>query len=207
MYNMLIVDNLIIDWTPKAGSLCVCRMVFESMGLLEEALQYHPWLHEYRADVFYRRYGRVNNKILSKNEHVRIKFVRNPYHRAVSSYTHLPLVLEDLGVEENPYESFSDFLKAVKGGELADSHWRCQYQSFEHTYGFDEIIKVENIYDEVERLNKKYKLNWKYVSGSDHHRNSSYEDFYDEETQALVEEIYADDFEAYGYQRKGILRK
>ena len=47
----LLDNKFIFAWTPKGGCTTVTKMVFDAMGILDEALEYHPWVHEYRSKV------------------------------------------------------------------------------------------------------------------------------------------------------------
>jgi hypothetical protein len=83
--NMLLVNNIfLVDWTEKAGCTIVCKMFFDVMGILQEALDYNSWIHNYRQDKFYEKFGKVTEDMLSGDKFVKMKFVRNPYTRAVS---------------------------------------------------------------------------------------------------------------------------
>ncbi len=222
--NMLLVNNIfIVDWTEKAGCTIVCKMFFDVMGILQEALDYNSWIHNYRQDKFYEKFGKVTEDMLSGDKFVKMKFVRNPYTRAVSSY---------FAANENNkqylkgYEhldlSFYDFLLLVKQKKIVNDHWRTQYQEIESRFNFDEIIKIENIKQEVKRLNQKYSLNLQLHTHSSHHhkkdKNKSefvgrkkyseleisstipdYRNFYDDETKLLVSEIYEKDLKTYKY--------
>ncbi|ABG53420.1 hypothetical protein Tery_4433 [Trichodesmium erythraeum IMS101] len=222
--NMLLVNNIfIVDWTEKAGCTIVCKMFFDVMGILQEALDYNSWIHNYRQDKFYEKFGKVTEDMLSGDKFVKMKFVRNPYTRAVSSY---------FAANENNkqylkgYEhldlSFYDFLLLVKQKKIVNDHWRTQYQEIESRFNFDEIIKIENIEQEVKRLNQKYSLNLQLHTHSSHHhkkdKNKSefvgrkkyseleisgtipdYRNFYDDETKLLVSEIYEKDLKTYKY--------
>ena len=80
------------------------------MGLLEEALAFHPWIHCYRMKVFYdsdRYKAAVEDFFQSPLSYRVIKFVRSPFKRAVSSYVH---VLQN--AERN-----SDLVETLVGAE------------------------------------------------------------------------------------------
>src|SRR5438128_9625634 len=65
-------------------------MMLRHMGLLEEAKDYHYWVHKYRSEVFYRKHGFVDlNRHLLSGKYFVFKVIRNPYDRAVSSYLHV----------------------------------------------------------------------------------------------------------------------
>ena len=73
MLNALILceppndKKIVADWTAKAGCTIAMKMLFTYMNVLEEALAYkHPrkWVHDFRQDVYYDRYGRVTEEIM-----------------------------------------------------------------------------------------------------------------------------------------------
>ena len=35
------------------------KMLFNYMNVLDEALEYNPWVHNYRMHVYYDKFGRV----------------------------------------------------------------------------------------------------------------------------------------------------
>ena len=49
--------NILIDWTPKSGCTTVCKMIFKYLGILDEALKYSKWIHDYRMHKYYNKYG------------------------------------------------------------------------------------------------------------------------------------------------------
>jgi hypothetical protein len=219
---MLLMDNFIIDWSEKSGCTVVCKMIFKEMGILDEALEFHSWIHQFRNQVFYDRYGRVSMDMLRLNEHVKMKFVRNPYTRAVSSYMAAEF-FRRTGYKEVGDISFLEFLNQVKNEELVDAHWRVQRKLYEDEIELDEIIQIENIHEEAKRLSKKYGLNFETEFTSNHHLTKNkaidtfvgrkkysefynkkfeipdYKCFYDDEIKALVDDIYADDIYGYNY--------
>ena len=98
-------------------------------------------------------------------------------------------------------------------------------QQRDPTLKFDEVIKIENIKKETQRLNKKYNLNLKNFSSSHHHEKlsevkdfflikrdevkrwrdehkgiPSYKSFYNDEIKRMVHEIYKSDIESYKYK-------
>lgn len=222
--NMLLVnDKFLVDWTEKAGCTIVCKMFFDAMGILQESLDYSSWIHDYRQNKFYEKFGRVMEDMLYSDKFVKMKFVRNPYTRAVSSYfTAYDNNKLHLAGFEHLDLSFYDFLLLVKQGKIVNPHWRTQYNEIESSFNFDEIIKIENLEQEVKRLNQKYDLNLKLYTHSKHHREKDtnksefigrkkysefenyqiipdYINFYDDETKLLVSQIYEKDIKTYNY--------
>lgn len=226
--EMLILnDKFIVDWTRKAGCTTITKMVFGAMGILQEALDYDIWVHKYRTDKFHEKFGRVTEDMLSSDKFVKMKFVRNPYTRAVSSYlsAHRSVEVHDYMIDGELIDvSFYRFLELYKQKKLVNSHWTPQYsEDYESKFEFDEIIKIENLSEEVKRLNKKYNLKFHIDPYSRHHHeydedidkfvgktkysnatNSehvpTYEHFYDDEIKMIIQELYKKDFEKYGYE-------
>lgn len=97
--------------TPKAGATVATQVMMRYLGLYEEATAYHPWIHQYRSQVFTKdpehekvscqTHCRKKEKRKTKNgsavvggEHhddddgayFCVKLIRSPLDRAVSSY-------------------------------------------------------------------------------------------------------------------------
>ena len=113
-------------------------------------------------------------------------------------------------------------IKNIRGA----GHFKPQFNKYSANF-FHEIIKVENLTDEVERINKKYNLELNCNFNSSHWKSNyianeevdtkNYSDiswsiieskiqsnelpeynlFYDNESRALVEKIYAQDIKVY----------
>src|SRR2546430_4163633 len=85
-------NKIVLLWSAKAGSVFAIKWMFKHMGLLEEALAFHPWIHCYRMNVFClsdRYKAAVEDFFHSPLSYRVIKFVRSPFKRAVSSYVHV----------------------------------------------------------------------------------------------------------------------
>ena len=224
MLELIIKDRYIIGWSPKAGCTMVIKQWFNEAGILEEALRFSKWVHDFREDKFYKRFGHVNIKHFKSDNYISIKYIRNPYDRVISSYIHcckLPHLLEHKDI------SFYDFLKGlckreipIHGGGL---HWCLQWEKGKK---FDHVIKIENLEEETKKLNEKYGLDLEIFSSSHHHNNKlfevkdffllklsevnawreqnkgvpSYTSFYNDEIRELVLKIYRIDIETNGYK-------
>ncbi len=215
IHHGLKANNVILWVAEKANCTAICHMFFESIGLLDVALQYSSWIHDYRWNVYIKQNMTMLND-LKDEKFIRIKFVRSPYDRAVSSYLHV----------RKRNQSFLDFLKRLSGkdleryGSIENPHVQTQYFREEKQFQWNEIIRVENYCDEVNRINEKYSLNLKCDHVSKHWRKNksippsgifvgdnarvsakdiNYIDFYNDQTRKLVEEIYSVDLANFGY--------
>lgn len=80
--------KLAVLWSAKAGCTFATKWFFYHSGLLEEAMpDGKGWVHEYRSKVFFKQpgYKKIVEQITLPSMRV-VKFVRNPFERAVSSY-------------------------------------------------------------------------------------------------------------------------
>ena len=223
MTDLLINNKYIIRWRPKAGCTSIVKQWFNEIGILEEALKYSPWVHDFRQFVFYERFGKVTSNQLKSNDFIKIQYVRNPYDRAVSSYIHATVHPELINRENI---SFYEFVKGLHEESISINgggrHW-CRQS--DPTVKFNEVIKIENIDKETKRLNEKYNLNLKNFSSSHHHKKllkvkdffllkrdeveiwkrkhkgiPSYKSFYNDEIKHMVYEVYKSDIESYKYE-------
>lgn len=153
----------------------------------------------------------------SASPYFRFSFVRNPYSRALSCYLEKiageqwlrDLRLPELGFHPQDEVSFADFLNRVRVQELRDMdvHWAPQHflLSLRRVqYGF--LGRFENFQGDLRRLVDILSLDvpeelllrrTAHVTSA----ASKLHDYYDDETVALVQEIYGKDFDALGYGR------
>jgi len=97
MASLLVSDMLknsdrkiIMDWSPKAACSIMVAMFFDSMGI-HQGINYTGFVHDYRQEVFYHKYGLVTMEELLDTSWYKFKVVRNPYDRMISSYMHIML--------------------------------------------------------------------------------------------------------------------
>jgi hypothetical protein len=196
------------------------------MDVLEKALKYNQWIHNYRNHHYYAKFGRVNNKLLLSNDIIKIKFVRNPYSRAVSSFLHVMKTNKIKKLFNNEDMSFYEFLLNIKKNIYPNNiHYNLQMINSEKKNTFNHIIKIENLEKEIKNLNKRFNLNLNYDFTSSHHiikkrintnvsdvkfskilEIPNYSSFYDKKTKDLVDEIYNLDIIEYNYTFEEFLK-
>ena len=175
--------KIIMDWSAKTGCTVAVKLFFRHMGLLEDALSYHLWVHEYRMKVFNLQHH-IYIEDLKNPEFYKFKIVRNPYARVVSSYIHMmrhPIMQRPLKRKLLTFSadvSFRQFVKFL--GKIDLSYWDCdphyslQKKFYESEISFDRIIKLENLIPEIDQLNRDKNFNFDLTGlTSDHHINKN----------------------------------
>ena len=212
--------KVVFGWTPKAGCTVVQKMFLDHCGLLEKALALYGCVQHFRCLVLEQEECPPDNKL------VRIKFVRNPYSRAVSSYLCMAYHRNVFRMFDSmDHFSFETFLQYLASGTATwDIHFDKQFYEGE-TY--DKVVRLEKMDEVMPRINEMYglQLNWKFTSHHHYPKDptmeteyqgakdfskvrdpvGSYKAFYNEENRKLVESIYGDDFIHYGYTYQDFL--
>ena len=165
---------LAVLFSPKAGTTFAVKWFFFQEGILDEALAYAKWPHPYRQEVFYQRPDYVKLAAVPSLGPRVVKFVRDPYDRAVSSYLHFcelsqrddpnqaRVVLADIGdhlgrpVGIESSFTFREFVSYLASIDLrvANVHFRTQVSPCERDGLLQEmrIVRIEESRDELPRL-------------------------------------------------------
>lgn len=158
--------DLAILWNAKAGCTFAVKWLYYHEGVLEEARAFAPWPHDYRQQVYCRRpgYDEQVARIPAMGRRA-IKFVRDPFDRAVSGYLffcqwarprevqgHGPMLAaigSHLGrhVGDGDVFTFREFVSFLGSIDLdtADIHIRRQISTCERLGGLPDmtIVRIE----------------------------------------------------------------
>jgi hypothetical protein len=154
--------RIIMDWSPKAGCTIATKMFFRHMGILDEALAYNKWVHEYRMNVFYKNHPVTIEDLINNNIYL-FKIVRNPYQRVVSSYIHtmkypaMHEIIKEKLWGWNADISFNKFVRFLEKIDIhnCDPHYRLQKKFFEYRddLNYNLIVKLEDLAAGVDKVN------------------------------------------------------
>jgi hypothetical protein len=179
--------KLCLFFSAKSGCTFATKWFFYQQGLLDQALAYNKFVHEYRRHIYVKSeiYKNELKHVLS-DDYIRIKLVRSPYTRAVSSYIHA-IKSNHVDTEISTFlnrpltekcrfsfEEFISFLEKT-GVIFCNPHNRIQAlpEELQNKLSFSYIIKLENAMHEFKKLETKLNLkkaDLESLSKSFHHR-------------------------------------
>jgi len=236
-------DKVFVFFSPKAGCTSVVNWCYQNLGILEKVQTFYEenktlWPHHYRVDAYYPEfYGSDWQKTgiatlkrhLSAPENLRIKVVRNPYERIISSYLAFSNNGDGIINRRNLDLSFREFLEYLYHRFNTDPHLNIHLrrqilQEEKDTPGFfHEIIKLEEFNRRIEEINLKHNISLKPMERSSFGHHYRYEgqavsfagetkfsalkdripakhNFYNNKIERMVFEIYREDILAYQYE-------
>lgn len=217
--------KIIYFWSPKSACTSVVKSVLDSMGKLNEALSYSEWVHDYRSEILCgQRMGMVEFR-QQHSDYRKIFFVRNPYDRAASCYSHFTsFVIEKHDIKnEWTQQTFLQFLGFLESSSFPSGKPFRPHSVLYHAYpqlptedcllreSIDDIIKVEDILTnrdifgnlDLDLKPEHFKVGNSYHHFSSYRKGSSrefYKELYQEDgTREMVERLYSSDLEYLGY--------
>jgi len=146
---------------------------------------------------------------------LKFTFVRNPFTRVLSAYLekmrgdkpHKHLILRQLGRFDGEV-TFEEFVDAVAAQPVVqrDHHWKVQWHLLlEGRLRFDVIGSFERFDEDFAAIGRRISPDFpRYVRHERRHAvnaGTALRDHYDARLVEKVRRIYADDFEAFGYDR------
>jgi len=159
-----------VCWSAKSGCTTVLKWFLTQNGLLDEALAYSEWIHDYRHEKLFASNDYLRQcERLFKNSHrdtYIIRVIRDPATRAVSSFLHFVRHGRDVeqwphaalvsewksaaGLQHQPGLSFRQFLMFVIAQQLnasvLDPHFRPQYDARQDSC-VDAYVRLEDLAD------------------------------------------------------------
>ncbi|MGH8501279.1 MAG: sulfotransferase family 2 domain-containing protein [Gammaproteobacteria bacterium] len=146
-----IVDSqhkLVLLWSAKSGCTFAIKWMFDHMGLLQEALAHHSWIHYFRTDKLYKsdaHQASMQDFVDTPEAYRVVKIVRNPFKRALSSYIHASqcgyedahmAVFLSRPVDMNNRYSFREFVAYLETIDLnaCNEHHRLQAHRLERAF-------------------------------------------------------------------------
>jgi len=157
-------------FSAKSACSSVVIWFFYTMGLLEEARNYHEWPHQYRFDKFMPSDSQRATRKIPLDELKFLRVVRDPLIRATSSFRHAlatnyaqKWIEEKIGIntqiEGLSFQQFIDFLEK-ENLDWCDSHHRHQKHPIEEIRPADFLINVseQDLFTELNNFERLMKM-------------------------------------------------
>lgn len=217
--NLFYCDNenkICISFTPRGGCSVSFQQYLDLVGLLKDGLDFNPFIHFYRINIFDPNVNVIDIDKLIKQQFTFIKFIINPYIRAVSIFR----------AQTSHNLSFRQYLRQLINNQTDyfndndKNHYYQQYIPNEEKI-ITKYIKIDkNETFEIKLSNGKlYNLDVNKYTSCHHGKKTdntefcgdlprkvanqrlpkSYKYFYDEEIKQMVDIYYKQDIEHYGY--------
>lgn len=210
-------NKICITFTPRGGCSISFQQYLDLVGLLEDGLNYNPFIHIYRDSVFLKIINKIDiNNLISEN-YVFVKFIMNPYIRAVSIYRaqsshnlsfreYLKLIVSNKMDIFNSNEIFHNQLQYIEGEETIitkyikiDKNETYQITLFDGTPYILDVNKYTSEHHGKKNINNNNFCGDIVKNKVNSNLPSSYKYFYDDEIRKMVEIYYKTDIEKYGY--------
>lgn len=214
-------NKICMTFSPRGGCSIAFQQYLDMVGLLKDGLTYNSFIHSYRCNLLNKVIPFINIENLVDQKYTFIKFIMNPYIRAVSIYR----------AQTSHNLSFRDYLKQLVKNEVGYFNANDKFH-FEPQY----IEGEERIITKYIKINENETYAITLADGSSytvdvnrytsiHHgkknmnnttfcgdlpRDSinknlpaSYKYFYDDEIKSMVDSYYKNDVNKYGFTFEG----
>src|SRR5581483_11093971 len=128
---LLAFKRIALMYTPKCASGKILFWWLEQAGLLNTALRFYAWPHEFEERYRLSREYLSNALAYEPARYRTFKFVRNPILRAVSTFTHFLMFPASFGLPLRPDQhsaSFFEFLEFLKTTDVMERDGHCRPQ-------------------------------------------------------------------------------
>ena len=210
-------NKICITFSPRGGCSISFQQYLDLVGLLKDGLDYNPFIHPYRCDIFIPNIEHININNLIQQQYTFIKFIMNPYIRAVSIFraqsSHnlsFRQYLEQLINNKVDYFDENDHYhyhqKYIDGEEniitkyiKIDKNETFPITLFDGTIYTLDVNKYNSCHHGIKNNDNKTFCGDLPKDIVNTNLPKSYKYFYDEEIKMMVDTYYKQDIEKYDY--------
>lgn len=156
---------------------------------------------KFKPNVQMKHLALVDYNSVKHDKYFKFGFVRNPWDRMVSCYFNkvasksYPPFRKCFGM------TFTEFVKHLEKRDLesGDCHIRLQCRFFPALEQMDFIGRIENFTEDFQYLMTILGLNTADIPRKNSTSHDHYSTYYTEETRDIIERLYQEDIETFGY--------
>lgn len=210
-------NKICVTFTPRGGCSISFQQYLDMVGLLSDGFQYNAFIHCYRCELFLPNISYKSLETLIAEKYTFIKFIMNPYIRAVSVYisqtSHnlsFRAYLRQLVTNEIDYFSDTDKYHLQPQYIEGEEHIITKYVKINEndkctiTLHDNTLYELDvNKYTSVHHSNKTTHTDFCGDISRDiviKNLPKSYKYFYDDKIKCLVDNFYKTDVEKYGFR-------
>ena len=216
------VNKVCITFSPRSGCSVAFKQYLDLVGLLADGEAYKPFIHRYRMDIFDPHVRDVPIRQLINQTYTFIKFIINPYIRAVSIFWHAQQY-NKTGNDVSFRQYLQRRLDPDQDQYPPDEKWHFQEQ---YISGEEKVItkyiKISDneTYSIMLKNGEQYEFNTNRFTSIHHAKKKpstefcgdvprsiickqlpdNYKWFYDKEIRGMVERLYRQDINKYGFK-------
>jgi len=210
-------NKICFTFTPRGGCSIVFQQYLDLIGLLKDGLDYNPFIHYYRVEILNPNIEHIDINKLIQQQFTFIKFIINPYIRAVSIFW--AQTSHNLSFREYLYQLINNKVDYFNDNDKY--HYNQQYIDGEENI-ITKYVKIDKyeIFDIRLFDGTLYTLDVNKYTSSHHSKKNNnntkfcgdlprievfenlpkiYKYMYDDEIKNMVETFYKKDIEHYGY--------
>jgi hypothetical protein len=210
-------NKLCITFTPRGGCSISFQQFLDLNGLLDEALSYNSFIHHYRCNILNPNISHTNINTLIENNYTFIKFILNPYIRAISIYRaqtshnlsfrqYLKDVINNNIDYLNENDKYHNDIQYIDGEETIitkyikiDKNETYQLPLFDGTLYILDVNRYSSVHHGIKNNSNTQFCGDLLREEVNSNLPKSYKYFYDDDIKNMVETIYKKDIEHYGY--------
>lgn len=214
-------NKICFSFTPRSGCSVCFQQFLHLVGLLDDALEYDPFVHKYR--IFLNPYIKVVplNKLIEEG-YFFLKFIMNPYRRIISCFNYNP---NEIKKEMTFREYLSNLIENKDNSEIftKDEIWHHQQQFIPGEMDFidcyyvvndDPTLKIKLLNGEIytidlsqfKSIHHTKKTKTEFFCGDIKYKNiinrfpEDYKYFYDKSIKKMVKKYFNQDINIYKFK-------